>query len=59
MYEVVEVEVASQAKADLAGENVIVQINLLVLDRAPEPSGEDIICGSATTVHADLSTCGH
>jgi hypothetical protein len=42
-HEVVEVEGASQVTADLSGRTIIVQLHLLVLDRALEPFGEDML----------------
>ena len=34
---------------------IVVQVDLLVFDRAPEPLDEDVIQGPAATVHPDLN----
>ena len=52
--EVVEVEVVRQAKMSLGRRQIVVQVHLLVIDRAPQPLSEDIVHVSSTPIHADL-----
>ena len=52
---VVEVEVPGQPLAGLFGSGVVVAIDLLILDGAPESLGEDVVERAALAVHANLN----
>src|SRR3982074_3100174 len=51
---IVEHEVLADAGPRIADAVVGMQIDLLVLDRLPEPLDEDVVTPAAFTVHADL-----
>ena len=53
---VVKVQILGQRPARLFRAGVLFQVDLLVLDGAPEPFGKDIVGGPAFAVHADLDT---
>lgn len=57
-FGVVEGEVAAEAGQGILGRLVIVQIDLLVLDAAPEALDEDVVEGAAAAIHTDLHACG-
>jgi len=50
---VVEAEVIAQALFQLHHRLVLVQVDMLILDRAPEPLDEHIVQGAPATIHAD------
>jgi hypothetical protein len=50
---VVEVEIAMQACFQRRHHVIVHEIEMLVLDRAPQPFDKDIVQGSASTIHAD------
>ena len=52
-WSIVEGEVTSEPSAGLGDGVVRMQIDLLVLDRAPEPLDEDVVTPAAASVHAD------
>ena len=54
--EVVEVEIAPQVLLSFAGAAIIIQIDLLVFDAAPEPFSEDVVRRAAVAIHADLDS---
>ena len=51
---VVELEVATQVVSGLAGCRIFGEVDLLVLDRAPQALGEDVVARSTAAIHADL-----
>ena len=51
---VVELEVAPQVVSGLAGRSVFGEVDLLVLDRAPQALGEDVVARATAAIHADL-----
>ena len=51
---IVEIEKATNAGASLPHNIIGVQIDFLVLERAPETLDENVVCESAFTVHTDL-----
>ena len=53
---VVELEIAGQLFARLGDALIRMQIDVLVLDAAPEPLDEDVVEPAAFSVHADLDT---
>ena len=50
---VVEVQIPTERSACLANSVIGMQIDLLVLDRSPQPLDKDIITPRAATIHAD------
>ena len=50
---IVEVQIPADRGAGLADAVVGVQIDLLVLDRSPDPLDEDVVAPGALAVHAD------
>ena len=54
---VVEVEVGAQMSARVFGCVVVLEINLLVFHRAPQPLDEDVVQSAASPVVADLHAC--
>src|SRR3954468_1850979 len=50
---VVEVEIPADRSTGLGDGAVSSEVDLLVLDRSPEPLDEDIVAPSALAVHAD------
>lgn len=53
---IVEGHIAADRGAGLADGLVSLQVDLLVLDRAPEPLDEDVVAPGASAVHADGDT---
>lgn len=53
---IVEVEVAFQADGQGRHRWVVIEVDVLVFDGAPEPLNEDGVKGAASAVHADLAT---
>lgn len=51
---IVELEVVAQAVPSFARVGIFGEIDLLVLDGAPQALGEDVVARSAAAVHADL-----
>jgi len=49
-----ELKIASETRTDIRDRLVAVQVDLFVLDRAPEPLDEDVVAPAAFAVHADL-----
>ncbi len=50
---VVEVDVTADGLPGVADRDVGMQVDLFVLDRAPDPFDEDVIAPAALAVHAD------
>lgn len=53
---VVKGQLIADPAAGIAWRSVVTQIHIFVLDRAPQPLGEDIVQRSPLAVHADLHT---
>ena len=53
---VVELEILPNPQSGLAWGVVIGQIDLLVLEAAPQALGEDVIVGATLAIHADGDT---
>ena len=51
----IEFEVINQSFMTIGSGVVTLQINVFVFQRSPEPFDEDVVEGSATTIHADLN----
>jgi len=49
----VELEVAGQPEVSLPGTGIFVQVHLLVLHRAPQTFGEDVVQRPVPAIHAD------
>jgi hypothetical protein len=54
---VIEPKVLAQALYQLRDGLILVQIDVLVLDRTPESFYKDVVQGSSATVHADSDAC--
>jgi len=54
---IIELEVAGKTHPRLARCGVLVEIDFLVFDRAPQAFGKDIIQGAAPPIHADAHAC--
>jgi hypothetical protein len=52
-FVVVKVQVIVYATASFSRALIVIQVNLFILYRTPEPLIEDIVQGSPTTVHTD------
>ena len=51
---VVEAEICAKARnSQMADALVILEVNLLVLDRPPQPLDKDVVEDAAAAVHAD------
>jgi len=50
---IVKVEIVSQSTLSGSNRVIVVEINLLILDTAPEPFNEDIVKIATSTVPAD------
>src|SRR5688572_3597583 len=53
---VVERKVVAQAIPGFARVGIFGEVNLLVLDRAPQTLSENVVAASAAAIHADLHT---
>src|SRR3989337_3929948 len=51
---IVEREIAAETALRFAGMGIFGEIDLLVLDGAPQALGENVVVASATAIHADL-----
>jgi hypothetical protein len=51
---VVKGQVIADPLASFAGAVIVFQVDFFVLDRTPQPLGENIVYGSSPAVHADL-----
>src|SRR4029450_311617 len=51
---VVEVEIAAESAPRLSRIGIVVQVDLLVLERAPEALGENVVQRATCAVHTDL-----
>src|SRR5215210_5053282 len=51
---VVEWDIAAQPAARFARRRIVVQVHLLIFDRAPQPFGEDVVERAALAIHANL-----
>ena len=54
---IVELEVAVQSRLQVWDVSIVVEVDVLVLDRAPQAFDEDIVQSSTSAVHADLDVC--
>ena len=52
-FVIVEAEIRAQTRNSKCDALVILEINLLVLDRAPQPFDEDVVEDTPSAVHAD------
>ena len=55
---IVELEVISQTRRQSRHSAIVIEIDMLILDAAPEALNEDVIKGSATTSHAKIDFVG-
>ena len=51
---VIEFKIAFDALVSILHGPIVVQINIFIFERPPEPFNEDIVHGSASAVHADF-----
>src|SRR5258708_11636286 len=55
---VVELQIPCEPVTGLARAGIVVQVDLLIFDRTPQPLGEDVIQRPPAPVHADLDIGG-
>ena len=55
---VVKIEVLGQSSSQLRSGLVTMQVNILVLDAAPQPLDEHVVDPSTLSIHADLNSVG-
>jgi len=55
---IVEREIAAETALRFAGMGIFGEIDLLVLDGAPQALGEDVVAGAPPAIHADLHAGG-
>ena len=51
--EVVVTEVAAKTRSELMAVDIVSEINVFVFHSSPKPLDENVVMGSATTIHAD------
>lgn len=54
---IVKIQVPTDPFTGLSGTRVFVEVDLFILETAPEPLREDVVSVSALAVHADLYAC--
>ena len=52
-FAIVEIQISAEGGTRLADAVVGSQVDLLVLDRAPQPLDEDVVAPGTTAIHAD------
>ena len=54
---IVELEVVVESGGQVRYRSVLLDVDILVLDRAPEPLNEDVIEDPTAAIHADTNAC--